>query len=1259
MIKQPLLLAIKYSCLLLTLFITCYANANQGFQFKRISVSQGLPSNNVLKIFEQSSGHIWFATDAGAARYDGENFIYYKQQGEGSRKLSNNFVNDIVEDAQGNLWFATENGLNRLATDGKMTQYFHRANQKNSLSSNWITTLCLDSTGTLWVGTGSGIDKYNKERDNFEPINLIINDQDVRQAIWSIFESPAKELIISSGYRILVYQPVQNEFIEFSPNTSLEDPRTEAEVALADLLQSIDYVHFDQRNNLWLSSGAYGLFKLATKGSLNSANFNRLSWQKSQVISKIQPVEDGKSWLLGTEHLVYYNHNSNKQLAVTKVANDDKTIPANIVADALYDSNRGLWFATGNGVAYLSGNKEAVRLLSSQPSADSIVDEDIYSLAITQGKLWLASENAIETIDPKTHQTTASPSKYASNGAYQISASPNGHVWFALHHGLLHFNPETKAYKFYSNKLDNPNQLPSSVYFTVLADNAGGVWFTGHVGVGLQYFHPETNTRKQYLTENNRYADTGNYSYRTVFDSDNNIWMATTAGVFFFDTKTSEHRQISLEKALKTTRINDIAIDPQGQIWLATNGYGLVKLSLTKNGEQAIEQVTTKFDHANDIVRSIAFDKSGNVWLTSPSAIYRYSPSTDELIILPALTSGIDHFFRDTSSASHQNYIYFGTSSGLVSIDTNLVESQIKELPTFINSVSTNERFIDLSMVKGKYPDLDLGSSERSLTIDFSSLDYTAPQFINYRYKLQGFDDAWQSASADNHAHYGGLNFGNYTFIVQSRNNFGEWTQAERTINISIAKPIWFYLLLISVFAIVMLTYIIYKYRKISIRELRSRANYDSLTGLINRYYFNKILDLRFESQAVNPFAIFFIDMDHFKSINDSYGHSVGDEFIITTARRLARNVKKTDTLCRLSGDEFAIIIDGYHKADELQDIAKRLNSALSIPIQIEQHHIKSSASIGVACYPHDGDDRQKLLTNADIAMYKAKESGRNQTSFYDQKLGSKLAELRYISAQLNNGIENNEFLLHYQPKVCSKTGYVMGFESLVRWQHPERGMIRPDLFINEAEKNGAIIELGYWILKEAMTTASHWDRKGLLKGSVAVNISPVQINHPGLIDKIKALLVETELAPEKLELEITENVFINNLNHAKRVLNEISKLGIKIALDDFGSGFSSLSYLTQLPLNTLKVDKYMVDQLDKTEQASVVLKGIFELGHGLGLQMVAEGVEQVEQLNFIRNFGEPLIQGYFFSKPVDKEHANLLFGKCYYPLTVDGKYLA
>ena len=422
--------------------------------------------------------------------------------------------------------------------------------------------------------------------------------------------------------------------------------------------------------------------------------------------------------------------------------------------------------------------------------------------------------------------------------------------------------------------------------------------------------------------------------------------------------------------------------------------------------------------------------------------------------------------------------------------------------------------------------------------------------------------------------------------------------------------------------------------------ELRQRAFADPLTNLPNRLLFEDRLIhalLRLErtnrSSVKDRLGILFVDLDGFKPINDSFGHAAGDEILIGAAQRLLAQARSSDTVARVGGDEFLVLLEDAQDAAACMAVANRILKSLSQPFQLGNKELQITCSIGIVVFPDHGD-RDHLIANADAAMYVAKRNGGNSFAVFEPHMGSDASEQLELQSDLRNAIQRQQMSLHYQPKIDGERGSIIGVEALLRWTHPERGMIAPDIFIPLAERFGIIINLGNWVIEEACRQLAEWRGMGL-QMRVAINLSVHQLRESGLAERITQTLQRHNVQASQLLCEITESVAMEDTQATQRTFEELRDIGVYLSIDDFGTGYSSLNYLRQLPAQQLKIDRSFIRDLETEEDARAVVHAVVHLAHALGLRVVAEGVETAAQRDILLNMHCDELQGYFYAKPM------------------------
>ena len=429
--------------------------------------------------------------------------------------------------------------------------------------------------------------------------------------------------------------------------------------------------------------------------------------------------------------------------------------------------------------------------------------------------------------------------------------------------------------------------------------------------------------------------------------------------------------------------------------------------------------------------------------------------------------------------------------------------------------------------------------------------------------------------------------------------------------------------------------------RKKAEETIKYQAYYDLLTKLPNKILLNDRLTfaLAHAHRGGNVMSVIFLDLDRFKKINDTLGHDVGDQVLKTIAERLEACMREGETVARFGGDEFIILLPEVSRVSEVTRLAQDILDLFKQPLILSGIELYVTASMGIALYPNDGEQSEILLKNADAALNRAKEQGRNNFQFYTPLMNAKASERLVLESNLRRALKREEFVLFYQPQVNAKTGLIVGMEALIRWKHPELGLVSPAEFIPLAEETGLIIPIGEWVLKQACSQNKTWQTKGYYPIRVSVNISARQFQEQNIVEMVQRVLQETKLKPEYLELEITETIAMQNADYTVQILAGLEAMGVHISLDDFGTGYSSMGYLKRFPLDVLKIDRSFVQELLEDPSDAAIASSVIHLAHSLKLKVIAEGVETKEQVDFFQHHGCDIIQGFYFGRPMPAEN--------------------
>ena len=1201
------------------------------FRFTRLTLTDGIPSLSVQTIFQQQNGYLWIGTDSGVSRYDGKLFTNYQYSPGSKRHITSNMVTGITEDALGNVWVSSEGGLNRIKPDGTVTHYQHDPKDPTSLQSPWLLNVFSDNYGQIWICGSNGLSRYDAEHDRFIYYPISPKEAEADQTlndlgVFSIAESSDGVLFAATSAGILSLAPGETHL------TRLRTANRELQPALNRHIEQI-YPAYD--GSLLFFERETGLLCYNPKTKqLKLIN----SYRIDAPVNAILQYPNGDFWLGHPKGITILNEQGEFKTHLKHDPFDPLSLPANDIYKLYLSQDSLMWVATTNGLAYYSRLQEPTRLLKQKADGSGLSDNLITSVkSDDDGMIWLGTESGIDMLHADS-PITPTVQKLTDTIVWHVSTQDSQFDWAAASNGLYRFNKQTDKTDYYSNALENPHGLPISDIYTVLPDEQGGVWFTGYFDAGLSYFHPDTGATTQYLANgDDPYSETGNFSTNTIWGPDGRIWMATTHSIFSVDIHTGRYRHILVEDEPSFIRVSDILFDHTGSLWATTHGRGLVRIDFPEgvDGKYQVQHVSDAVGSPHNSFRAIVQDsnKPNILWLTGTNQLYRFDIMTEQLDYFPSLFTLNDAEFIDEGMSHHNDALYIASTAGLFIVDTNKLLSN-RYVPNLqITRVSSSGETLPLP---GEYEVLGLPYEQNDLQIDFAALDYTAPRLNHYRYSLNG--SAWRYTDVGQTTLYlSQLQPGAYSLVVEGTNSDGVWSQHQAKLKFYVNWAYWHWLLLTFAAMLVLVLTLFWHSRRKKAAYLQELAYSCSLTGLANRRQFLKTLDERISGNR-ESIALILLDLDNFKQINDTLGHNIGDLYIQKVASNLKHLIRKRDLLARLGGDEFAIIIDGQNDRAELTALMERMLRSVSNTELPQMDSQYNSASMGLALFPEDGNTISELVKNADTAMYAAKREGKNGYQFFQDPSSQRLRQELDLSRQIDNAIHKRQIKPWFQPRFDYKTNKIVGFEALARWEHPLNGIIGPDRFIPLAETNGSIIRLGRSIIKQSCECFLEWKQAGLRTGILSVNLSPIELRDPELPVFIQMLLAETQLPASSLELEITESLLMEDIRLARTRLEKLKALGVRIALDDFGSGFSSLGYLGELPLDTLKIDRSFIQKITDFPDKQDVFIGIISIAQKLGLDVVAEGISNAEQLAFLHQTNCEHAQGYLLGLPMTEQ---------------------
>lgn len=1238
---------LKYFFVLMSLVISTSTLAfkvnDLGYRFKTIGINDGLASGNVLQTFQQSNGYMWFATERGASRYDGKNFKHFYYSPGDDFHISYNFITGIAEDLQGNIWLATEVGLNRINPEGHVSIFSDENSHLTGLKSSWIQAIFVDSKGRIWNANAEETQIYHAELNRFESIPIkTMSDPTTenKPAFWSsaflIKEDTSGNIVISDGSDLMTFDESNKTFQRFSSE------QLEKSALVGSYINTIEPL---KNGSIAVGTESHGVFMVdLTLGTVKQITEQK----KDNHVSAILQLSES-TLLIGhyTSGLSLFDMSTGKEQVIEANLFDNMSIASNKIGHLFRDSHNQVWISTDFGISlyspYIAGSHLYRPLINGDGlAAISLGGQEVYDSFIRENELWVAHDKGLDVIDLKTKLVTKNIlkkfNKNTEGAIWQMAPTNNG-LWLALEIGLGYYHFTDKTLTLYTNEKNNSNGLTDSDIYTVLPEGEG-VWITGYSDVGLKYFDPQKGVVKDFFKNDSRYINGGNYTTKKINSSSNELWMATTEGVYRVNKHTGKYVLYEIGNGVSYMRVADI-IEDDGVFWATTQGAGLVKIQPLPNTWEVETTYYTK-EHGFPQNELLSLSKAGDlIWLTGTNIVMSFNSKTLKVTTYPSLLNINDLYFSSAASTLIDNHLYLNSNKGVVELDLMTIKQNDQVGGLEFNSITAGSNTLYQGISSKVITEREIPFEDNHIGFSFSALDLVNPKLNQYSYILVGYDEKWSEPATRSWVNYSNLSAGKYIFKVKATNSDGFWSPKELQYSFIILRPWWHFVFILLVLLLISggISFLISKNRHM--HWLHNQVYLDTLTGLSNRHKFNEVYQKLFTQKST--FALLIIDLDYFKDVNDSYGHPIGDQYLIQASKRIQNSIRQSDLLSRLGGDEFTVLITRFNSNADLVLIAKKITDALAQPYSIDDLEIVGSTSIGIAIYPEDGLTSHALFTNGDSALYAAKESGRNKAIFFNESLSKNLKRDLKIRNWFKTAMKNDEFKLYYQPKVNPQTNETGGYEALLRCIHPVEGPISTYDVITVAEKSGDIYEIGTWVIKQVCVQIKKWHDNGKLKGPVSINISAIQLTNDNFVNDVKSILKQTQAPVQFIEFELTETTLLDNAEQTRIVLYEIKQQGITIALDDFGVGYSSLSYLTTFPIDTLKIDRSIIINASLDRTAFFVLKNIYQLASDLSMKVVAEGVETEAQLTMFDSFNPVLIQGYYYSPAVPPKHIDTL----------------
>ncbi|MGC1645469.1 MAG: EAL domain-containing protein [Candidatus Sulfotelmatobacter sp.] len=1175
----------------------------QEYSFRTFGNAEGLNNLAARQIYQDRGGFIWVSTENGIFRYDGDRFEAFGP----TQGIPISAVAAFGEAPDGSLLAGGTFGL-----------YHLRGNRFEKLSVSfktvsWAQGIQSDGQGHTLLGTDAGLIELS-----FEPGHVGFVEHEFPRV--SATSGPSVDAVLVDG-DVLWYGCGHELCRRDSAGTQVFG----RESGLPDY--PVIVIRKDREGNLWARAKTAGVYvRLA-----GQTEFQRPTAQMPGAVIGIPGLDsDGRILLPSPDGLLIRDGKGWQKI--------DRSVGLRgAVYSVFEDRQHSLWIGlAGRGVAQWRGYQD----WSSYSTASGLSSDIVYEIQPqADGTLWVGTEGGLLRGE---HQGSGVRWKKVAGldgfPVHGVRTSPDGDLWIGTEaRGVAHLHVRTGAVEWFGEA----QGLTGKLAYTVRFDREQRLWAATEAGLFMA------------TTPYHRFSRVGELPATQMWavaeGSDGVIWAGGTDGLFAY--ADGHWKNFTHDNGLSNQEVLALGAGANGEIWIGYRfGGGVDRAHLLPSGlavEKGVQRAGT-----DGIIYFLEFDGSRRLWAGTERGVDMWNGSHwshyDTSDGLAWNDCDLNGFAQEPDGT-----VWIGTSGGL---------SQFKPRPRIAPQVPIEAVFTKLIVggidVSGQN-DPSFSTHAKSLTARYSALNVSNDNRILFRYRLNGSNSAW-TETTQRELQFAELAPGAYRLEVEAQEEDGGWSGHNAEFAFRILTPwysSWWFLGMCGL-APLLVAGGVARLRILGARrrehelqqlkaahdEIRNLAFFDPLTGLPNR---RLLLDRLRQTLAASvrtnrKRALLFVDLDDFKTLNDTLGHHIGDLLLQEVARRILATIREADTVARLGGDEFVVLLQDLSEmpeecAAQAKTVAEKILTSLHQPFLLDGRECRSSSSIGITVFGSPQNSTNEVLQQADIAMYQAKAAGRNTLHFFAPALQAAVNARAEMEEDLRQAIKTQDFKLYYQAQV--DRGVMIGAEALVRWQHPKRGLLAPDEFIPLAEQTGLILLIGDWVLETACKQIAVWAaRKNTSHLTVAVNISARQLLNPDFVKNVLAILQRTGANPQNLKLELTESMFVDDLEDVVAKMTALKSHGLRFALDDFGMGYSSLAYLRRLPLDQLKIDQEFVRDILVDASSSAIAQSIISLSRAMGLSVIAEGVETEGQRDYLARLGCHSFQGFLFSGPLPVE---------------------
>ena len=1181
---------------------------SQEYSFRSFGIAEGLDNLGVRQIYQDRVGFLWVSTENGIYRFDGDRFeAFGLAQG--------------IPSSSGMAFGDAPDGS--LLVGGAIGLYQLRGNRFEKLQGDfktisWSQGIQADGKGHTFLGTNSGlVELTSKLGQTGFAMRTFAQPQGTSNA--SVFGILVEGDALWYGCGHELCHLSHGETTVFGRESGLPDRASMT-------------IRRDREGNLWLREQNFGVFVLPP----GETRFRRPDSPIQGLSMKAPNIDaDGRALLPSPGGLLIHDERGWQMVDRSSGLRGDLYV-------TFEDRQRSMWLGLeGRGLAQWRGYQE----WESYSTASGLASDIVYEiLPQPGGVVWVGTEAGLQRGERQANGIHwAKITGLDGIPVHAVRMAPNGDLWLGTEtRGAARLDVRTRSVKWFADR----EGLEGKAAYTLLFDREQRLWAATENGLFAAIAPYKKFSRVRDVPSSRIWA--------VAEGSDGVVWAGGAGGLSSLSA--GHWRTFNRADGLSNTEVLSMAAASNGTMWVGYRFGGGIDRARLEAGGLSVEKGVQRSGSVG-LIYFMDFDASGRLWAGTERGVDVWNGSRwshyDTNDGLAWDDCNLNAFAKEPDGT-----VWIGTSGGL---------SRFKPSPRSLGQAPLQVVFTKLVMGRtdvSTQSNPSSGIHANSLTVRYSALNASRQNEVIFRYRLKGARSSW-TETAQRELQFAELAPGDYRLDVEGQDIDGAWSEHAAEFTFRILSPwysTWWFLTLCGLMPVLAAAALV-RWRMAALKkrerefqllvtaqkEIKNLAFFDTLTGLPNR---RLMLDKLSEAITTNARikrlrALLFIDLDDFKTLNDTLGHATGDLLLKEMARRLGTRLRAIDTAARLGGDEFVVMLEDLSEVPELaatqaELVAEAILDKVGQPYWLSGRECRSTSSIGITVFADQQPNLNEVLQQAELAMFQAKAAGRNTVRFFAPVLQAAVNARAAMEVDLRLAIQSELFVLYYQPQL--EGGVVIGAEALVRWNHPEKGILLPGQFIQLAEETGLIVPLGDWVIEAACRQLASWaDSPEMASVTIAVNVSARQVRQADFVEKVRVILNRTAANPKALKLELTESVLVDDVEEVIAKMRKLKLYGLKFSLDDFGTGYSSLSYLGRLPLDELKIDRSFVENLLDDGRGGAIAQTIISLGSAMGLSVIAEGVETEEQRDFLAHLGCDSYQGFLFSAPLPAEQLEML----------------